>query len=111
MAALVDEVVSDRLLPTLGLVGQEWKLLVRCISRYQVGSGAPPHTDPGAFTVVVLLDDSSRHAFVGGGTVFWADEVVDAEMLSEQPDAEHLIHRPGAGTGMISDSWPTVLKK
>lgn len=86
----VADIAASRLLPTLGLGGQQLKLLVRCITRYQVGSGAPPHTDPGAFTAVVLLDDLSRQAFVGGGTEFWAEEACDAEMLSEQPDAETL---------------------
>jgi len=94
LAELVADVVANRLLPNLHTPGHEVKPIVRCISRHEAGySGAPPHTDPGAFTVVVVLDDlsdASKQPFVGGGTEFWSEEVCDAEMLSQQPDSNKL---------------------
>ena len=84
LTELVADVVSNRLLPTLGLDdGPKIKLLVRCITRYTPGCVAPPHTDPGAFTAVVVLDDLTKDVgeeppFLGGCTEFWPDEVDDA---------------------------------
>lgn len=89
LTELVADVVSNRLLPTLGLDdGPKIKLLVRCITRYTPGCVAPPHTDPGAFTAVVVLDDLTKDVgeeppFLGGCTEFWPDEVDDAAMVTD----------------------------
>jgi hypothetical protein len=88
LTELVADVVSNRLLPTLGLDdGPGIKLLVRCITRYTPGCVAPPHTDPGAFTAVVVLDDLAKDGeelpFLGGGTEFWPNEVDDAAMVTD----------------------------